>query len=82
MCITLKIKSIICVYLLNEGKTQINWVIIIRWKIRKYVTTNNITPKGSFSYALNSNEMTMTFMCWKSCEKYSVNRHTSNYHIK
>jgi hypothetical protein len=63
-------------------ENQIRCVVIIRWKMCKCVKINNITCKGSQYYALNSNKMTMTSMCWKSCDKYNVNMHASNYCIK
>jgi hypothetical protein len=31
-----------------KGKTQVGWVVAIRWKVRKCVKANNILPKGSF----------------------------------
>jgi hypothetical protein len=42
-----KTKPIICVSLISEGKPQIGWVTVIRWKAQKCVKINNVPSKRS-----------------------------------
>lgn len=49
---TFEIGPTICVSSMNEGKTQVGWVVATRWKARKCVKANNILPKGYFYHVL------------------------------
>ncbi len=37
----------ICISSINEGKTQVKWVIDIGWKTQKWTQANNSPPNGS-----------------------------------
>ncbi len=43
-----EIGATICVSSISEGKTQVGWVIVVRWTTRR-CDTNNGPPKGSLT---------------------------------
>jgi hypothetical protein len=55
----------------NEGKTQVRWVAIVGWKVRRKASANNIPPKGSPCCVLDSNEMIVKSLCLEAFDKYS-----------
>ncbi len=61
---------------MNEGKTQVGWVAIIKWKVKGCTKVNNTPPKGSSRCVLNSNEMSMKSSCQETCNKYNEDGHT------
>jgi len=44
---TFEIGPTICVSSMNEGKTQVGWVVVVRWTTWKCVNANNVPPKWS-----------------------------------
>ncbi len=43
---TFEIGPTICIFSTSEGKTQVGWVVVIRWTTRGCVNANNVPPKG------------------------------------
>jgi len=64
-----------CVSFANERKTQVEWVVVIGWKVRKWTSANNIPSKGSPYCVLDLDEMTVKSPCLKAFEKYNENGH-------
>jgi hypothetical protein len=65
----------ICVSSTNEKKTQVGWVVAIRWIVQKWIRANNIPPNGSLCHILNFNEMIMKCPCQVTWKKYSGDGH-------
>jgi hypothetical protein len=61
---------IIRVSFAKEGKTQVEWVVIVRCRTQKWTRTNNVPPNGSTYHVLNFNKMTMRSPWWETWEKY------------
>jgi hypothetical protein len=60
---TFDARPIICVSSAKERKTQVRWVVVIRWKVRIWAKENNIPPNWSPCHVPNFNEMTMRSLC-------------------
>ncbi len=60
---TFDARPIICISSTNEGKTQVKWAVIVRWKVWKWIRINNFPPNGSFCHVLDYDEMTMRSSC-------------------
>ncbi len=59
----------ICVPSSNEGKTQVRWVVVIGWKVRKWTRANNVLLNGYPCHVLDFDEMIMKSPCretWKN----------------
>jgi hypothetical protein len=63
-----------CVSSVNEGKTQVGWIVVIKQQMWKWANANNTPPKRS-SCHVNSNEMTIKSRSLKAFKKYNGNEH-------
>jgi hypothetical protein len=68
-----------CVSFANERKTQVGWVVAIGWKTWKWVSVNNIPPKGSPCCVLDLDEMIVRSLCLKAFKEYNENGHVLNW---
>jgi hypothetical protein len=68
---TLDVRSTMCVLSTNERKTQVGWVVVIRWIMQKWAKTNNAPPNGFFYCVPNFDEMIMRSSCLEACKTYS-----------
>jgi len=60
---TFETRPTICTSLVNEGKTQVGWVVVVRRKVQICDKTNNVPFKRSPYHKLNSYKMIMRSMC-------------------
>jgi hypothetical protein len=60
---------------MNEGKTQVRWVVAIGQKMWRCVKVNNVPPNGSPCCVLNLNENIVKSSCQEACEKYNGDEH-------
>jgi hypothetical protein len=44
---TFEIRPTICVSSTSEGKTQVGWVVVVKWTTQRCANANNAPPKGS-----------------------------------
>ncbi len=70
-----KVGLTMCIPFINEWKTQVKWVVVIRHKGQKWANVNNILCKGSLYYVPDLNEMIVKSPCLKTFKKYSGNGH-------
>jgi hypothetical protein len=42
-----KTKHIICLSLISDGKPQLRWVVVVRWKTQKNIKVNNVPSNRS-----------------------------------
>ncbi len=50
-------------HLVNEEKTQVRWVVLMKRIVQKYVKVNNAPPKRSPCHVPYLDEMTMKYLC-------------------
>jgi len=62
-----------CVSFTNEGKTQVGWAIVIGRRTWRWISVNDIPPKGSPYRQPDSNAMIKKSLCLETSKKYSKN---------
>jgi hypothetical protein len=67
---TFETRPTICTSLVNEGKTQVGWVVAVRQRMQICVKTNNVTLKRSPYHKLNSDKIIMRSLCREAYKKY------------
>jgi hypothetical protein len=72
---TFEVGPTMCVSIANERKTQVEWVVVVAQRVRKWANANNIPPKGPPCCVLDLDEMTAKSPCLEAFEKYNGNVH-------
>jgi hypothetical protein len=62
-----------CVSSPNEGKTQVKWAGIVRRRVWRWISANNIPPKGFPCHVQDLDEMIVRFSCLETSKNYSGN---------
>ncbi len=70
---TFEVRLTMCIAFANERKTQVEWVVVVGWRMWKWASANNIPLKGCPWHVLDLDEMTMKSSCLKTFEKYNGN---------
>ncbi len=60
---TFEAKPTMCVSFVNKRKTQLGWVVVVGWKVRRWTSANNTPPK-LFMFFLA--QVSTRSTCWRS----------------
>jgi hypothetical protein len=52
--ITFEIRHTICISSMSEGKTQVGWVVVVRWTTRRCANANDAPLSPRISYCVSN----------------------------